>query len=258
MKILYLPKDKIFRLSAVFLIAFISILYVQSMESPGIMVFLTNQRELPIYSVDTDEKKIAISFDAAWGSERTDELLRILRERNIKTTFFLVGIWVDKYPEKVRQIAAEGHEIGNHSTSHPHMSKLSPEQIKKELEITQKKIEDLAGDRAVKLFRPPFGDYNDTLILTCRELGYYPIQWDVDSLDWKDLGAGNITKQVLGKVKEGSIVLFHNDAKYTPAALPEILDRLLEDGYEIVPISELIYKDGYQIDHTGRQMKIIN
>lgn len=228
------------------------------MESPGIMVFLTNQRELPIYSVDTDEKKIAISFDAAWGSERTDELLRILRERNIKTTFFLVGIWVDKYPEKVRQIAAEGHEIGNHSTSHPHMSKLSPEQIKKELEITQKKIEDLAGDRAVKLFRPPFGDYNDTLILTCRELGYYPIQWDVDSLDWKDLGAGNITKQVLGKVKEGSIVLFHNDAKYTPAALPEILDRLLEDGYEIVPISELIYKDGYQIDHTGRQMKIIN
>ena len=258
MKILYLPKDKIFRLSAVFLIAFISILYVQSVDSPGIMVFLTNQRELPIYSVDTDAKKIAISFDAAWGSERTDELLRILRERNIKTTFFLVGIWVDKYPEKVEQIAAEGHEIGNHSTSHPHMSKLSPEQIKKELEITQKKIEDIAGDRAVKLFRPPFGDYNDTLILTCRELGYYPIQWDVDSLDWKDLGAENIIKQVLGKVKEGSIVLFHNDAKYTPAALPEILDRLLDDGYEIVPISELIYKDSYQIDHTGRQMKVIN
>lgn len=258
MKIFYLSKNKVMRLSAVFLIAFISILYVQSVESPGIMVFLSNNRELPIYSVDTDEKKIAISFDAAWGSERTDELLKILRDRNIKTTFFLVGIWVDKYPEKVREIAAEGHEIGNHSTSHPHMSKLSPEQIRKELEITQKKIEDLAGDRAVKLFRPPFGDYNDTLILTCKKLGYYPIQWDVDSLDWKDLGAEHMTKQVLGKVREGSIVLFHNDAKYTPAALPTILDKLIDEGYEIVPISELIYRDGYEIDHTGRQMKTTN
>lgn len=258
MKIIYLSKNRLFRFSAVFLIAFISILYVQSVQTPGIMVFMTNQRELPIYSVGTDAKKIAISFDAAWGSERTDELLSILRERNIKTTFFLVGIWVDKYPDKVREIAAEGHEIGNHSTSHPHMSKLSPEQIRQELEITQKKIEDLAGDRAVKLFRPPFGDYNDTLIVTCRELGYYPIQWDVDSLDWKDLGAENIKKQVLSKAKEGSIVLFHNDAIHTPAALPDILDKLLSDGYEIVPISELIYTEGYDIDHTGRQIKTIN
>ncbi|NMA95604.1 MAG: polysaccharide deacetylase family protein [Clostridiales bacterium] len=258
MKIFYISKDKLYRITAVFLIALISIVYVQSVESPGIMVFLTNKRELPIYSVDTDKKIIAISFDAAWGSERTDELLAILRERDIKATFFLVGIWIDKYPDKVRQIASEGHEIGNHSTSHPHMSKLSSEEIKKELEITQQKLIDLAGDRAVKLFRPPFGDYNDTLILTCRELGYYPIQWDVDSLDWKDLGAENIKRQVLSKAREGSIILFHNDAKYTPAALPEILDTLLNDGYEIVPISKLIYKSGYEIDHTGRQMKVIN
>ena len=242
MKIIYFSKNKILRLATVFLIAFISILYVQSVEYPGIMVFLANKKELPIYSVDTNEKKIAISFDAAWGAERTDELLSILRERNIKTTFFLVGIWVDKYPEKVQEIARAGHEIGNHSTTHPHMSKLSSEQIKNELETTQRKIEELAGDRAVKLFRPPFGDYNDTLILTCRNLGYYPIQWDVDSLDWKDYGADHIVNQVLEKVKEGSIILFHNDAKYTPTALPVILDKLIDDGYEIVPISELIYK----------------
>src|SRR5699024_7632352 len=109
--------------------------------------------------------------------------------------------------------------------------------------------------RAVKLFRPPFGDYNNTLITKCRELGYYPIQWDVDSLDWKDLGVENITRQVLGKVREGSIVLFHNNATYTPAALPVILDKLIDDGYEIVPISELIYEDNYHMDHTGRQIK---
>lgn len=258
MKIVYFPKDKILRITTVFLIAFISILYVQSTENPGIMVFLTNKRELPIYSVDTDEKKIAISFDAAWGAERTDEILSILRERDIKATFFLVGLWVDKYPDKVQEIAKEGHEVGNHSTTHPHMSKMSPEQIKKEIETTQHRIEELAGDRAVKLFRPPFGDYDDTLILTCRELGYYPIQWDVDSLDWKDYGIEHIVNQVLGKVREGSIVLFHNDAKYTPEALPIILDKLINEGYEFVSISELIYKENYQIDHTGRQIKNLN
>ena len=258
MKIVYFSRDKVLRVTAVFLIALISIIYVQSVEYPGIMVFLTDKKELPIYSVETDEKKIAISFDAAWGSERTDELLAILRERDIKATFFLVGIWVDKYSDKVEDIAREGHEVGNHSTTHPHMSKLSPEQIKKEIETTQHQIEELAGDRAVKLFRPPFGDYDDTLILTCRELGYYPVQWDVDSLDWKDYGAEHIVNQVLDKVREGSIVLFHNDAKYTPTALPTILDRLIDEGYEFVPISELIYKSNYQIDHTGRQIKMSN
>src|SRR5690554_1341949 len=140
MKIVYFSRDKVLRVTAVFLIALISIIYVQSVEYPGIMVFLTDKKELPIYSVETDEKKIAISFDAAWGSERTDELLAILRERDIKATFFLVGIWVDKYSDKVEDIAREGHEVGNHSTTHPHMSKLSPAQIKKEIETTQHQI----------------------------------------------------------------------------------------------------------------------
>ena len=205
--------------------------------------------------METDEKKIAISFDAAWGAEYTDEILDILKKRNIKTTFFLVGFWVDKYPEQVKRIASEGHEIGNHSTTHPHMSQLSSEQIRMEIETTQKKIEELAGDRAVKLFRPPFGDYNDRLILTCREMGFYPIQWDVDSLDWKEYGVDHMFNQVIKKVRSGSIVLFHNNAKYIVQALPLILDHILEEGYSIVPISELIYKDNYYIDHTGRQKK---
>jgi len=237
----------------VLILVMLSVFYVQNFEYDAISVFLNTKKELPIYSVETDEKKIAISFDAAWGDEFTEEILRILRERNIKATFFLVGFWVDHYPEKVKLIAQEGHEIGNHSTNHPHMSKLTKEQILREIQTTQEKIERLAGDKAVKLFRPPFGDYNDRLIITCREMGFEPIQWDVDSLDWKNYGVSHMFKQVTGKVRNGSIVLFHNNAKYITQALPKILDHLLEEGYQFVPISELILKGNYYIDHTGRQ-----
>ena len=255
MKVIYISRAQAIRTLVVLTLVIISIVYTQNTEYDAISVFLNTKRELPIYSVETDEKKIAISFDAAWGAEYTDEILDILKKRNIKTTFFLVGFWVDKYPEKVRRIASEGHEIENHSTTHPHMSQLSSEQIRMEIETTQKKIEELAGDRAVKLFRPPFGDYNDRLILTCREMGFYPIQWDVDSLDWKEYGVEHMFNQVTKKVRNGSIVLFHNNAKYIVQALPLILDHILEEGYSIVPISELIYKDNYYIDHTGRQKK---
>lgn len=211
------------------------------------------KKELPIYSVATDEKKIAISFDAAWGAEYTQKILDILEERNIKTTFFLVGFWIDKYPERVKEIAERGHEVANHSTTHPEMSKLSRDQIITEIKTTQEKIEKLAGVRAVRLFRPPFGDYNDLLIQTCREIDFHVIQWDVDSLDWKELGVDHMFNRVIKNVGNGSIVLFHNNAKYITEALPLILDHLLAEGYEIVPVSELIYKQNYRIDHTGRQ-----
>ena len=198
-------------------------------------------------------EKIAISFDAAWGAEYTQKILDILEERNIKTTFFLVGFWIDKYPERVKEIAERGHEVANHSTTHPEMSKLSRDQIITEIKTTQEKIEKLAGVRAVRLFRPPFGDYNDLLIQTCREIDFHVIQWDVDSLDWKELGVDHMFNRVIKNVGNGSIVLFHNNAKYITEALPLILDHLLAEGYEIVPVSELIYKQNYRIDHTGRQ-----
>jgi len=240
------------------MIVLTSYAFVSEYENDALSVFLNKKRELPIYSVETNEKKVAISFDAAWGAEYTPKILDILDERNIKTTFFLVGFWIDKYPERVREIAERGHEVANHSTTHPQMSKLSKEQIMTEIITTQKKIEKLAGNRAVRLFRPPFGDYNDLLIHTCRELDFHVIQWDVDSLDWKELGVDHMFKRVTENINKGSIVLFHNNARYITEALPLILDHLLAEGYEIVPVSELIYEDNYRLDHTGRQHPIKN
>ena len=134
------------------------------------------------------------------------------------------------------------------------MTSLDANGIIAELNECSDKIERITGKRP-KLLRAPYGDYNNTVISTLKQQGIYTIQWDVDSLDWKDLSATEITDRVLKSVKEGSIVLFHNAAKHTPEALSGILSSLQEKGYEIVPISELIYYEGFTIDHTGKQIK---
>ena len=213
------------------------------------------ERKLPIYCVDTDEKKIAISFDAAWGADDTDELLRILEENDVKTTFFMCGYWVDDYPEEVKKIAEAGHDLGNHSSTHPHMSQLSKEQIKQELMETEEKVKSLTGVD-MDLFRPPFGEYNNNVIEAAEECGYYTVQWDVDSLDWKEYGVESEINQVLNHkhLGNGSIILFHNDAKYTPQALDAIIKGLKEKGYEIVPVSELIIRENFEMNHEGRQI----
>lgn len=212
-----------------------------------------SHRSLPIYNVKTEEKKIAISFDAAWGNEETQSLIDILAKYNVKTTFFVIGAWVDKYPESVKALHDAGHEICNHSSTHPHMPKLSQEEMVKQITECNQKIQSVTGT-APLLFRPPYGDYNNAVINTVSGLKMYPIQWNVDSLDWKNPTPQQISDRVLKDVKPGSIVLFHNGAKNTPAALPTVLQTLQSQGYSIVPVSQLIYKDHYTIDNAGMQI----
>ena len=211
-------------------------------------------RKLPIYYVKTEEKKIAISFDCAWGVDYTDKLLQTMQEEKVKCTFFTVEFWAKKYPEYLKKIDDMGHEIGTHSATHPYMSKLSKDAIERELTSSSKAISDVTGKKPI-VFRPPYGDYNDLLIETASELGLYTIQWDVDSLDWKDLSASEITKRVVSRVKNGSIVLFHNQGLHTWQALPTIIKTLKQQGYSFVTIGDLIYKDGYQMTADGGQQR---
>ena len=211
------------------------------------------EKKLPIYSVGTEEKKVAISFDAAWGNTHTLPILDILDRYGVKSTFFLVKFWAEKYPEDVKEISARGHEVENHSSTHPNMTTLSTEQIKEELAGASSAIESLTGVKP-KLFRPPFGAYDNSVIETSEAEGYKVIQWSVDSLDWKDLSADQIVERVLKRVEPGSIVLFHNHATYVEEYLPRILQGLKDMGYQVVPIGELIYWDHYRIDHTGKQI----
>lgn len=250
MHIIFIRWDKLIKAFAVFILVGISLMYYTG--GTGIITVFAPQREIPVYNVDTKEKNVAITFDASWGAENTVKILDILDKYNAKATFFLVGIWVDDYPEMVKEISKRGHEIGNHSTTHPHMNSLSEAEIEKELTTTTEKIKKLTG-KDVKLFRPPFGEYNNRVVLTARRLGYQVIQWDVDSLDWKDLSPDAMAKRILPKTKEGSIILFHNDGKHTPEVLPTILEELKNKGYKFVRVSDLIYKDNYYIDHQGTQ-----
>ncbi len=254
MRILVLSKRTILSVLLIVILASSGFIYIGNYEN-GILAVMNKDRQLPIYCVDTEEKKISISFDAAWGDEYTQGILDTLDQYNVKSTFFLVGFWVDKYPDMVKKIKDRGHDVGNHSSTHPHMSKLSSQKIAQELNNTGDKIQAITGEKPF-LFRPPFGDYNNTLIETASNNGYYTIQWDVDSLDWKELGTQPVVDRVTRNVKKGSIVLFHNNAKYVVEYLPLILERLQKDGYEIVPISELIMRDNYYMDHTGMQKKL--
>lgn len=215
-----------------------------------------NGRELPIYSVETDEKKIALSFDAAWGNEDTQKILDTLAKYNVHVTFFMTGGWVEKFPEDVKKIQAAGHDLGNHSENHKNMSQLSDEQCQEELMKVHNRIKELTGVK-MNLFRPPYGDYDDHVITNAKKCGYFSIQWDVDSLDWKDYGVNSIIKTVTEHkaLKNGSIILMHNGAKYTAEALPVVIEKLQAAGYQIVPVSELIYKENYHLDVTGRQIK---
>lgn len=214
-----------------------------------------NGRELPIYSVDTGEKKVALSFDAAWGNEDTRELLDILKKHQVHVTFFMTGGWVEKYPEDVKAILAAGHDLGNHSENHKNMSQLSEEEIKSELMAVHDKVKKLTGYEMF-LFRPPYGDYDNEVIDTAKACGYYPIQWSVDSLDWKDYGADDIIRQVCDSenLTGGAIILCHNGAKYTADALDAMLTKLEEKGYEVVPVSQLIIRENYHMDPTGKQI----
>ena len=230
----------------------ISAAYVGAL--PDTVSVVSGRRELPIYCVNRDDNVISISFDAAWGGDKTLGILDLLDEYNIKTTFFLVDIWTQKYPELVKEIAARGHEIGNHSTSHPQMSKLNETQIAKELNTQADNVLAIAGVRPV-LFRPPYGDYNNRVITTARAQGFVPIQWSVDSLDWKNRGAQEIINRAT-KVKSGDIVLFHNDSQYILDALPAVLKYYAENGYSVVPISEILLTGETTIDIQGRQQPV--
>lgn len=221
--------------------------------SPKVASTLAAKKKLPIYSVETTEKVVALTFDAAWGADKTDKIMDILDEYGMKGTFFLVGFWIDAYPEKVKEINQRGFLIGNHSTNHPHFNSLSSGQIASEISVTNMKLKQLTDNDTV-YFRAPFGEYDNRLLDYIENNGMQCIQWDIDTLDWKGLSGGEIANRVLSKVREGSIILCHNNADHIVEALPIILTGLKNKGYKSVRLDELVLKESYRIDNNGRQI----
>ncbi len=212
-----------------------------------------NETSLPIYAVETEDKVVALTLNAAWNDTDIDQILETLRQNNIKCTFFAVGTWVEKYPEAVKKILADGHEMGNHSYNHAHYNTLDIEKMCADMDACDKLLKAHGADS--KLFRAPYGEYNEKVVEACEKTGRYCIQWDVDSLDWKGLSETEMTERILQRIHNGSIILLHNGTEQTADALPGIIKEIRAAGYEFKTVGELIYKDNYRIDHAGRQWK---
>lgn len=248
-------KNRVFIGLALICVVMITSIIMKSKVSETLGNVTENQ---PIFRVDREDKSVSLTFDINWAeTEYLYSILDVLDKYNVKGTFFIMGGWVNYTPEnkeKLLKIHEGGHEIGNHSYIHPIFTKISEGRIKEELEKTDKIIEETIGVKP-NLFRFPSGDYNKQSFNTVTELGYKCIQWDADSVDWKELGSDVEYERVMKKVKSGSILLFHNNAKYTPDNLNRIISKLKEDGYSFVPVGELIYSENYYVDDQGEQRK---
>lgn len=213
----------------------------------------TSEKLLPIYSVETPDKKVAITFDCAWGADDIPAIIDTLESNDVSATFFTVGTWVEKYPEVVAKLSKAGMEVGNHSNSHAHVGKMSYGENLEDMTKCNDKIETITGKK-VKFYRGPYGEYNNTVISVAKELDMNVIQWDVDTLDYEGKTVEEMCKRIQKKIRNGSIILMHNDTKYTAAGLQQIIDTIKGEGYEIVPLDDLIYHENYEINHEGRQI----
>ena len=211
------------------------------------------EKYIPIYNVQTEENKIAFTMNCAWNADDIDSILETLKNNEVKITFFMVGNWVDKYPEAVKKIYEAGHEIGTHSNTHPHVNELSSEKNLEEIKLSIKKIEKITGSK-VDLYRTPYGEYNDTVIKVAQENGYFTIQWNLDTLDYKGLTGEEMWNRMKNKLENGSIILSHNGTEHTADSLDMLIKNIKSNGYQITTVSELIYKESYIINNNGTQI----
>lgn len=226
---------------------------VSAVEEYEATVLAGFKKELPVYSVDRSDKRIALTIDAAWDADKTPFILETLAKYNVKATFFLCGVWVKAYPDQVKAIFDAGHTIGNHSLSHPHMTKISQDAVEKEISSLDDLIEKITGQRTV-LFRAPFGEYNDDVILTVRSTGHEPIQWDIDTIDWKpERSANTILDTVFKKLDDGSIILCHNNGYKIEEYLPTLIETAQANGFTFVTVDELLLDGETIIDANGVQ-----
>ena len=253
---LVFSKEKICTYIVSILTVFLLFFVANTMKSDNFNAIATSSNDeklLPIYNVQTQDKKISLTMNCAWNADDIDKILETLQKNNVKITFFLVGEWVDKYPEAVKRIAEAGHEIGTHSNTHPHVKKLSAEKNLEEIKLSVDKIEKITGYKT-NLYRAPYGEYNNTVIQSAQDKGYFTIQWSLDTLDYKGLTGDEMWNRLNGKLKSGDIILMHNGTKHTADSLDMLIKNIKKEGYEIVPVGELIYKDNYKINSAGIQI----
>ena len=245
-------KEKI-QTYAVSILTVAVLIAVANIKNISVIPASVTEKYLPIYNVQTEKNKIAFTMNCAWNADDIDSILETLKNNDVHITFFMVGDWVDKYPEAVKKIYEAGHEIGSHSNTHPHVNNLSAEKNLEEIKLSVNKIEKITGHKT-NLYRAPYGEYNNTVIKTAQENGFFTIQWNLDTLDYQGLSGEEMWNRLKNKLDGGSIILSHNGTKHTADSLDMIIKNIKSSGFQLVTISELIYKDNYSINNNGTQV----
>lgn len=215
----------------------------------------SGKKQLPIYSVNTEEKNIALTINCAWNADDIDLILQTLEKQQVKLTFFMVGDWIEKNEEAAKKIHQAGHEIANHSYNHPHVNNLNYDKNLEQVNKCSDLIKRITGKPST-LYRGPYGEYNDTVVQAAKDANHITIQWSIDSLDYKSLTGEQMWERIEPKLENGSIILMHNGTENTATSLDMLISKIKEKGFTIVPVSELIYKENYTIDNNGVQNKI--
>ncbi|MDR0979530.1 MAG: polysaccharide deacetylase family protein [Lachnospiraceae bacterium] len=225
-------------------------------EEPGESVQTASNpvKELPVYSVDTDEKEVSLSINCAWNADDIDLILETLNNHNTKITFFVVGDWAAKYPEALKKIYDAGHEIANHSDTHPHVTNLNYDENVEQIKKCEYKVTEITGE-GTSLYRGPYGEYNDTVVKAAKDMEHIAIQWSIDTLDYQSLTGEQMWERINAKLTNGSIILMHNGTQNTALSLDMILTNIEQKGFKVVPVSELIYEENFNIDSNGVQHK---
>lgn len=249
-------KDKIvsvaIALSTVLVLFLLAATFKSQSTEKSIQTSANTSKLLPIYNVETEENKVALTINCAWNAEDIDLILETLSKNEVKATFFMVGDWAAKFPDAVKKIYESGNEIANHSESHSHVNNLNYEKNVEEITKCSDRIKSITG-KSTTLYRGPYGEYNDTVVKAAKDCNHIIIQWNIDSLDYKGLTGEQMWDRIRVKLDKGSIILMHNGTENTALSLDMIIKNIKEKGYSLVTVSELIYKDNYTIDNNGTQ-----
>lgn len=214
----------------------------------------STRKQLPIYSVNTNEPNVALTINCAWNADDIDLILQTLEKHQIKVTFFMVGDWIEKNEDAAKKIYNSGHELANHSYNHPHVNNLSYDQNVEQIKKCSELIQKITGNPST-LYRGPYGEHNDTVLQAAKDNNHITIQWSIDSLDYNSLTGEQMWERIEPKLENGSIILMHNGTENTATSLDVLITKIKEKGYNIVKVSDLIYKENYTIDNAGVQHK---
>ena len=214
----------------------------------------STKKQLPVYSVNTNEPNVALTINCAWNADDIDLILQTLEKHQIKVTFFMVGDWIEKNEDAAKKIYNAGHELANHSYNHPHVNNLSYDQNVEQIKKCSELIQKITGNPST-LYRGPYGEYNDTVLQAAKDNKHITIQWSIDSLDYNSLTGEQMWERIEPKLENGSIILMHNGTENTATSLDMLITKIKEKGYNIVKVSDLIYKENYTIDNAGVQHK---